>query len=86
MFKFSSSKLAGLSEEGHYTHKLCWQACIVLYGYFFILFGHHESDCAVNKNKKIERELYMCRMTDLQILDYLQYISEPVKVKSCRIH
>jgi len=71
MFKFSSSKLAGLGKEGHFTHKPCRLACMVLYGYFFILFGHRESDCAGNINTKIERGLYICRMTDLQISDYL---------------
>jgi len=55
MFKFSSSKLAGLGEEGHFTHKPCRLACVVLYGYFFILFRHRESDCAGNKNKKIRK-------------------------------
>ena len=55
MFKFSSSTLAGLGEEGHYTHKQCQQACMVLYGYFYNLFGHRESDCAGNKNKKIRK-------------------------------
>jgi len=71
MFKFSSSKLARLGKEGHFTHKPCQLACVVLNGYFFILFGHCESDCAGNKNKKLERGLYICRMTNLQISDYL---------------
>jgi len=83
MFRSSYSKLARLSKEGHFTHKPCWLACIVLFG-IFILFGHCELDC-VGMNKKIERRLYFCSRTNIQISDYLQYISEPVKHKSCWI-
>ena len=86
MFQFSSSMLARLSKDGHYTHKQCRQACMVLYGNIYNLFGHREPDCARNKTKELERGLYICKMTDLQISDYLRYISEQVKVKSCWIH